>query len=348
MPATPTAGALFRSQIETLSTKHLSDASNAWRVAATASESGFNQHRRNIDSPGGTTWEGDAKDNALERVTADIMVVSRQGAVLREAADLAEEGARDIEAAKVKVLEAISAAEDDGFRVGEDLSVTDARRADLLSIRARQICAYEHAEYIRWTAEQLAQTDRLVGNRLHTKAAELDAIQFGEDRAVQAVGWDVPLAPPPNEYPINDVIAEATDLDGNHIVLRRGYYDAATQQGFGADKALWRHGVQAHIFEDLITHGRPIENISGTLVYEIPIERWTCKEGFLGLVDCNDTGESLTMRIVVNTNPSFGVPDGGQKGVITMYPLEGGDGVRLLGPNWTYAPPWVNNNAPIN
>jgi len=55
------------------------------------------------------------------------------------------------------------------------------------------------------------------------------------------------------------------------------------------------------------------------------------------------------MMIVVDTTQNrWDVSDGGQKGVITMYPLPGGDGVVEVQPNWTMAPPWVSNNAPIN
>ncbi len=102
------------------------------------------------------------------------------------------------------------------------------------------------------------------------------------------------------------------------------------------------------MFSDLISHARPIESQGGTLVYEVPINRTHCTSGFLGLPSCTDTGESLTMRIVVNTNPSLDVPHGTQKGVITMYPLPGGSGVVEVGKNWTVTPPWVNNNVPIN
>ena len=67
---------------------------------------------------------------------------------------------------------------------------------------------------------------------------------------------------------------------------------------------------------------------SRTLVYEVPINRAHCTKGPLGFVDCEDTGESLTMRIVANINEGNpAVPDGGQKGVISMYPLAGGSGV---------------------
>jgi hypothetical protein len=146
------------------------------------------------------------------------------------------------------------------------------------------------------------------------------------------------------------VIAEATDLDGNRVVLRRGYYDEATQQGFGWDKAFWRHHVtNPNVFKDLISHSRPISNNNGTLVYEVPINRVYCSKGFFGFVDCEDTGESVTMRIVSNISEGRpGIPDGGQNGVITMYPLAGGSGVVEVAPDWTLCPPWVNENVPIN
>jgi hypothetical protein len=83
-------------------------------------------------------------------------------------------------------------------------------------------------------------------------------------------------------------------------------------------------------------------------VYEVPINKAHCTSGFLGLPNCADTGESLTMRIVVNTNPSYDLPGGAQKGVITMYPLPGGSGVVEVQKNWTLTPPWVNKYAPIN
>jgi hypothetical protein len=172
------------------------------------------------------------------------------------------------------------------------------------------------------------------------------------DNRVHAVDQHTYKQEPPPEppYPVNQVIAEATDLDGNHVVLRRGYCDEKTQQGFGWDKAFWRHHVvNPNVFKDLISHSRPISNKDGTLVYEVLINRVHCTSGPLGIADCEDTGESLTMRIVANINEGrAGIPDGGQKGVISMYPLEGGSGVVEVEPGWTLCPPWVNKNVPIN
>jgi len=190
----------------------------------------------------------------------------------------------------------------------------------------------------------LAERIRKVTAELPTSTTVIQAVDFKEAPA--------PEKPPPQNppYPMNDVIAEATDLEGNRVVLRRGYYDAAKDQGFGWDKAYWKHGiVNVNVFKDLISHSRPVSNDNGTLVYEVPINRTHCTKGPLGFVDCEDTGESVTMRIVANVNePRPDVPDGGQKGVITMYPLPGGSGVVEVKPGWTLTPPWVNNNVPIN
>ncbi|MGV0812320.1 hypothetical protein ABQF34_10195 [Mycolicibacterium boenickei] len=177
-PADASVALPTRSEIEEWDTSFLTTAASAWKQAATASEEAFDQHRQNIASPGGTTWEGDAKDAAIARVTADVAVVGRQGDVLREAADLAENGCHDITAARDKAVEAITAAEDDGFSVGEDLSVTDSRKYDITTIVERNRAAAEHAEDIRWAAEQLAAADKLVGTRLQSKAAELEGIRF--------------------------------------------------------------------------------------------------------------------------------------------------------------------------
>ncbi|CDP83222.1 MULTISPECIES: hypothetical protein [Mycolicibacterium] len=164
-------------------TSYLDTAASAWRQAATASENLFNEHRQNISSPGGTTWEGDAKDAALDRVTADVAVVGRQSSVLREAADLANNGHHDINIAQSEAIAAITAAEDDDFSVGEDLSVTDTKRVDVFAMRARQASANEHAEDIRWYADRLVQADTHVGQRLQAKAIELERMKFDGERS---------------------------------------------------------------------------------------------------------------------------------------------------------------------
>ena len=248
-----------------------------------------------------------------------------------------------------------------GFNVGEDLSVADRSSGGSPAQRAaRQAQAQTFAADIRQSATQLVGVDQQVADKVTAAVAGIrDTFppnpSNGTPRKpkIQAVDnhtfkQDPPPQPPP--YPMNEVIAEATDLDGNHVVLRRGYYDERAQHGFGWDKAYWRHHVtNPNVFKDLISHSRPISNRDGTLVYEVPINRVHCSKALFGIVDCEDTGESVTMRIVANINEGNpDVPDGGQKGVITMYPLEGGSGVVEVEPNWTLTPPWANKNVPIN
>lgn len=177
-PAASFAAVPSRSQIEQWTTAHLADAAAKWRIAATTSDEAFDQHRQNILTPGGTVWEGDAKDAALNRVTADIAIVGSQSNMLREAAGVAENGVTDINAAKREALAAIEAAEHDGFNVADDLSITDTRAYDVETAAARQTAAAEHAEDIRWTAERLAQADAHAASRLQAKATELEGIHF--------------------------------------------------------------------------------------------------------------------------------------------------------------------------
>lgn len=145
---------------------------------AAQSEELFEWHRQNVAAPGGSEWSGDAGEAALDRVTIDSTVVRKQGDIQREAANIAEDGSRDLRLAVGQVLDAIAAAEADGFEVGEDLSVRDTRRIDVSTMAVRYTASREHAEDIRWHAERLVQTDIYLGQRLQGKALELDGIQF--------------------------------------------------------------------------------------------------------------------------------------------------------------------------
>ncbi|MCG7611281.1 hypothetical protein MHN83_28300 [Mycobacterium sp. CnD-18-1] len=166
---------MTRSQLENWDITHLEAAATRWRASAAKFEELFSRHRQNIS---GTEWEGTAKDAALDRVTADTAVVDRHGEVVRAAADLADSSVADLRAAAQKALTAIAEAEADGFRVSEDLRVTDTRRWDINSAIDRNRALAEHTENIRWNAEQLVAADTSIGERLTAKASELDGITF--------------------------------------------------------------------------------------------------------------------------------------------------------------------------
>ncbi|MGV0768699.1 hypothetical protein [Mycobacterium syngnathidarum] len=189
-PAADAGPRLTRSRIENWDITHLEDAAARWRASAAEFEELFSQHRRNIS---GTEWEGTAKDAALDRVDADTSVIGRHGEIVRAAADLADRSVADLQAAQRAPITAISEAEADGFRVSEGLSVTDARRYDIATIRDRNRILAEHADNIQWSADQLLATDTLIGQRLQAKASELDGVTFdsadGRGNAVQAVDF---------------------------------------------------------------------------------------------------------------------------------------------------------------
>jgi hypothetical protein len=346
------------SQLVAWPTEHLTQAAGDWETMGARTYGVANQVWRDALS---IDWQGDAADSLRTATHADMMTTSTAADQLQAAAKVARSGASDLYAARSRVRYTVEAARTAGFDVGEDLSVTDRSTSGSAAQRAaRQAQAQTVAGDIRQRAAQLVALDEQVAGKVTAAVAGIrDTFPQNPSPGkpprkpkIQAVDNHTfkqdPAQPPP--YPINDVIAEATDLDGNHVVLRRGYYDERTQQGFGWDKAYWRHHVvNPNVFKDLISHSRPISNKDGTLVYEVPINRVHCTQGPLGFADCEDTGEHLTMRIVANINEGrAGIPGGGQKGVISMYPLEGGSGVVEVEPGWTLCPPWVNKNVPIN
>lgn len=231
----------------------------------------------------------------------------------------------------------------DDTRKGNQFTVSDDLRVSAAKLQ-EQAAANSKETQIRQAAQKWADAETFAASEIRAGAQSLTG--RGNRGRVQLVDHNVPLKPPGDWYPTNEVIREATDLDGNHVVLRRGYYDG--KRGFGFDKMFWRHGItNPEVFVDLISHSRPIRNKDNELIYEVPIVRTHCSTGIFG--GCQDTNERLTMRIVVDTATGrAGVPDGGQKGVITMYPIAGGSGVTEPQPDVTVAPNWVNTNVPIN
>lgn len=184
MSATPASGALTRSQIENWDTTHLESMATRWVESADQSETLFEQQNQPADG-----WAGAGSDAAADRTAADLAVVRQHGDVARRAAAIATDGAGDLRAALRAALEAIAEAEAAGFRVGEDLSVRDTRRIDVSTMADRYRMAKEHAENIQWHADQLLQTDKLIGSRLEASATELDSIRFaGEGEYFPADG----------------------------------------------------------------------------------------------------------------------------------------------------------------
>jgi hypothetical protein len=313
-------------------TEHLTEAADHWEAVGGRSYGVANKVWHDALS---IDWHGEAADTLRTATHTDMLTTSAAVDQLHAAAKVARSGALDLYTARARMGYAVDDARTAGFDVGEDLSVTDRSSGGSLAQRAaRRAQAQTLAGDIRQRAAQLVGLDQQVAGKITAAVAGIrDTFPRNRVHAVDnhTFKQDPPREPP---YPVNQVIAEATDLDGNRVLLRRGYYDAPSGKGFGWDKAYWRHGVvNINVFKDLISHGRPVSKEGTVLTYEVPINRDHCTKGLLGIANCQDTGESVTMVIKVDTRTgSPDVPDGLQKGVITMFPLNGGSGVVELGP----------------
>jgi hypothetical protein len=320
------------SQLLAWPTEHLTEAADHWEAVGGRSYGVANKVWHDALS---IDWHGEAADTLRTATHTDMLTTSAAVDQLHAAAKVARSGALDLYTARARMGYAVDDARTAGFDVGEDLSVTDRSSGGSLAQRAaRRAQAQTLAGDIRQRAAQLVGLDQQVAGKITAAVAGIrDTFPRNRVHAVDnhTFKQDLPREPP---YPVNQVIAEATDLDGNRVLLRRRYYDAPSGKGFGWDKAYWRHGVvNINVFKDLISHGRPVSKEGTVLTYEVPINRDHCTKGLLGIANCQDTGESVTMVIKVDTRTgSPDVPDGLQKGVITMFPLNGGSGVVELGP----------------
>lgn len=196
------------SQIRAWSTEHLIAAAGYWSQTADRWEDAFLTMRNQSHS---ITWHGAGGDGLRQRTGADLSVVSGKADLLRQAAGIARSGASDISAAQRRVLYGVEDAQNAGFTVGEDLSVTDTRSTAPAERATRQAQAEAFAADIRSRAEQLEGADSKVAGQLTASTAGLSNIGFGPaGNGVQLVDfkqdggpqppvspWDIPDKPPP-------------------------------------------------------------------------------------------------------------------------------------------------------
>lgn len=150
------------------------NAASYWSKTADQWEDVFLQMRNQSYS---ITWKGAGGDGLRQRTGADLSVVSGKADQLRKAAGIARNGASDIGAAQRRVLYAVEDAQNAGFTVGEDLSVTDTRSGTTPADHAaRQARAEAFAGDIRARAEQLEGVDRKVARELTTTTADLGTV----------------------------------------------------------------------------------------------------------------------------------------------------------------------------
>lgn len=163
------------SQIQAWSTEHLIDAAAYWTQTADRWEDAFLTMRNQAHA---ITWHGAGGDALRQRTGADVSVVSGKASQLRQAAGIARNGASDISAAQRRVLYGVEDAQNAGFTVGEDLSVTDTRGTSPAERAARQAQAEAFAADIRSRAEQLEAADAKAAGQLTATAGDVGNATF--------------------------------------------------------------------------------------------------------------------------------------------------------------------------
>lgn len=134
-----------------------------------------------MPNPGGIPWSGAAADAAHLRAHSDRAKVITLADQLHGAAATARSGAFELQAAKQRVLSAVSAARAEGFAVGEDLAVAYPHRVSSpAEAAARQAQATALSVEIRRRAAALTALDQQVAARITALAGDVDKVNFKE------------------------------------------------------------------------------------------------------------------------------------------------------------------------
>jgi hypothetical protein len=174
----------------------LAQSADQWRNLVAHWEEASAAYVSQVTAPGGTGWRGQAADSAFERAGADQRVVLRATGHVHEMAGTAELGSNCLIGARASALAAIAEAEEEGFAVGEDLSVTDSYARTALARAMRQPLALEHTGYITHWANRLDAENERIAARLRAGTVEMTRVtpahwQPGSDVFVRAAGYGI-------------------------------------------------------------------------------------------------------------------------------------------------------------
>ncbi|CAN5240852.1 hypothetical protein BH11ACT7_BH11ACT7_04490 [soil metagenome] len=202
----PTSGpAPTLSAVRSWDVTHLMTAGSQWTKTATVWEDTFTQLSQGVSSPGGSPWHGEAADAAQERAYNDRLQVIGWADQLHVASRVAQTGVDQIRTAKQAALTAVRNAEQAGFSVGEDFSVTYRGSGSPAAMAAKQAQAQTLAADIRMKVGELIAADQQVAGKIFAATEGLGGTTFaGEDSdrepTIQLVdnhvGGDAPAAPP--------------------------------------------------------------------------------------------------------------------------------------------------------
>lgn len=187
-------------EIEDSTWDHLARNATAWTDLANTWEAAFTEIRDAAACPGGVPWTGTGAQAFQHRAAADVVAAHEPADMLRSAAQIATRGVQAQQYNKSLVLSAVHTAEREGFRVGDDYSVTDTWTyySSAAEQAQRQRAAEGHASFITSRAANLVNNEHGIARQLTAATAGLHEFRFGDEGADGGAGSNgLPHAPEP-------------------------------------------------------------------------------------------------------------------------------------------------------
>lgn len=178
-----------------------------------------------------------------------------------------------------------------------------------------------------WKKQVFLNND-IYGNQLDTIFPKYDPFAGRES---DSPSLQAPGVAGGNDY-TDQVILETKDKCGNHIVLRRGWYNPVDKNPWGFDKIRHKHNIWSLFsIKTAIENMCPSEHQGYRAIYNGTIyQTINCHD--INRDDCQTTTEKFPFRIVYETEVASFLPSYATetRGMNTFYPTDG----RIEAPDW--------------
>lgn len=179
------------SQVKNWDTAHLTEAATHWTKTAYVWNDVFTNYAQQVNNPGGMPWEGEAAEAAQQLAHTDRMTVIGLADQLHDASKIARTGAMQLAEHQRLVLRTVEAAQNDGFTVGEDFSVSDHNVYNRAAAALRQAKAEGFAADLRAAVADLMAADQRIAAEITSATTGLGTDPFNESGgAPNAQGGD--------------------------------------------------------------------------------------------------------------------------------------------------------------
>lgn len=246
-------------EVRAWDTTHLTEAATHWAQTAELWEDAFSQVSTQMGSPGGSPWEGVAAAAAQQRAYRDRLKVVGVADQLHGAAEVARRGAAELSAAKQAVLDAVGKAQQAGFTVTDDFSVTSRERGSAAFLAGRQAQAEGLAADIRARLGELVSADKQIAAEISAATAGVGETTFaGSGPAAQGFDHHWKQEPAP---------LDATDMSSGDLGAIEQSNRELLQQMYDEYSALPAGQVRTDRLADIAAIRKALEVPGSHLVY---------------------------------------------------------------------------------